>query len=508
MSRSKLNGFLHLSNGHSLNSSTGNEEEEDELFTTNLSSGGGRRTPTISGVEGISCRGGDTKGLMGGHSATGDPEETMASSSAPHTTPIKPNSVSAGGRGRGGGGGSAGDMLHYEQEQGLEGTAVSASTMENTDPNPYSSDEWEESDISESESDDCDSSDDDDPKSQVDRLIERGTLMYMEGENSNLSSDSSDLDSSDYDFDDSDSESDITDVSPLISATASPLGLSPILPRRILGTSPLALHDNRDIEIGYRKMLESNTTCLSNGLGNYDDSHAPENGDSDARIPHHEPTDMSRLLEAVVELEKSQGHEQCKDRHGGTACNGLTSSRRLNAQQHNSSNSQSDSTSIPINAIHSNPHHRHLRKCNRRKNLSFTNEEVRRIDRENQILLRKIVVAHHRNNRNSHSHHSSSSSSSSSYHGSSRPVHKPANATINRKREDEKIRRENLILLRKIQGAKPSREVIQSRPPRVRYTLGGSRPSSGIHGSCSASARTAVGSTHVTPPHARKETAL
>ncbi|XP_047485648.1 cilia- and flagella-associated protein 97-like [Penaeus chinensis] len=352
-----------------------------------------------------------------------------------------------------------------------------AEAMERVDPGPYSSDEWEESAASDTDGDHSDSSDDDDPKSQVDRLIERGALMYMDGENSNLSSetDSSDSDSS-YGCD-SDSESDITDVSPLISATASPLGLSPVLPRRTLGTSPLALHDNRDLALecreddspGHDQGYDSQPHC--NGYSNSDDS-----------------TDMTLLLKAVVELERKQqrnrrsnGHHQY---HG----------RQYHNQQYHLNQPTSPVTIHPIDA---SPHHSHLRGSHhRRKNMSFSNDEVRRIDRENQILLHKIMSAHNR----SRQHNSSNQNS--------RSVHRPANSTVTRRREDEKIRRENMILLRKIQEAKPSRDVTASRPPRHRTTHGLRPPSSlpTTPGSCGASARTAPG--HVNTPTPRKETAL
>ncbi|XP_063607770.1 cilia- and flagella-associated protein 97-like [Penaeus indicus] len=362
---------------------------------------------------------------------------------------------------------------------GQAGSASSpeAEAMERVDPGPYSSDEWEESAASDTDGDHSDSSDDDDPKSQVDRLIERGALMYMDGENSNLSSetDSSDSDSS-YGCD-SDSESDITDVSPLISATASPLGLSPVLPRRTLGTSPLALHDNRDLALecreddspGHDQGYDSQPHC--NGYSNSDDS-----------------TDMTLLLKAVVELERKQqrnrrsnGHHQY---HG----------RQCHNQQYHLNQPSSPVTIHPIDA---SPHHSHLRGSHhRRKNMSFSNDEVRRIDRENQILLHKIMSAHNR----SRQHNSSNQNS--------RSVHRPANSTVTRRREDEKIRRENMILLRKIQEAKPSRDVTASRPPRHRTTHGLRPPSSlpTTPGSCGASARTAPG--HVNTPTPRKETAL
>ena len=239
-----------------------------------------------------------------------------------------------------------------------------------SDHSPYSSDEWEDSesggDHSDTDDDHSDSSDDDDPKSQVDRLIERGTLMFMDDENSALSSESE----SDSDYDDDDSESDITDVSPLISATASPVGLSPVLPRRTLSTSPLALHP---------RPLDHHTT--EDLAVVHDNHHKQWNGLHDNNVDHTtDSTNMALLVQAVMELEKKVTKKRPKHRQ----YIGLPHS---NIGDNNSSSVQG------IHPIHDSPHHRHLiRKSSsssRRKNMSFTNEEVRRIDRDNKILLKK-----------------------------------------------------------------------------------------------------------------------
>ncbi|XP_068250059.1 cilia- and flagella-associated protein 97-like [Palaemon carinicauda] len=408
--------------------------------------------------------------------------------------------------------GPAGSASSFEAS--ANATAMEGRVDQNLIPSLYSSDEWdEESDLSsasDGEQDHSDSSDDDDPKSQVDRLIERGTLMYMDGENSNLSSEteSSDDDSSDYD--DSDSESDITDVSPLLSATASPLGLSPVLPRRTLGTSPLALHDNRDLVV----VDFSRPEISSNDQGYDSQPHC--NGSSHSNSD--DSTDMTLLLKAVVELEKKQ--RQKRSHHHQTTRSSALSNDHYNNRHHSSRSRQSTgrhynnhhhhhhhqnvqnnihhnqqiepSSPISIHPIDASPHHSHLRRAShshRRKNMSFSNDEVRRIDRDNQILLKKIMSAHTRSSRNQ----SSSTSSSSNQNSRTVHVHRPANSTVNRKREEEKIRRENMILLRKIQEAKPSKDVTASRSPRHR-TAHGVRPPSSLPatpGSIGASARTA-----------------
>lgn len=265
--------------------------------------------------------------------------------------------------------------------------------MERAEFSPYTSDEWEiDSDTS---GDHTDSSDDDDPKSQVDRLIERGTLMYMDDENSALSSE----EDSDDDYD---SESDITDVSPL----ASPLGLSPVLPRRHLATSPLALHNNRglsDFECG------PNPMCWTNPHHDFNDGQrSTENSFS-----------MDPLFRAVMELKENRNQTKFNLNH----CNsGLPP--------------QSSDHQMFIHPIRDNPHHFHLRKTDSgRKNMSFTNEQVRKIDRDNKILLKKIMAAQHRTQP------TVTSPQIAMEHG----YNKPSNSAVNRKKGEEKIRRENLV---------------------------------------------------------------
>ncbi|CAL4062973.1 unnamed protein product [Meganyctiphanes norvegica] len=317
-----------------------------------------------------------------------------------------------------------------------ESAGATNTEMDRADLNPYSSDEWEDSEISDSASDHSDSSDDDDPKSQVDRLIERGTRLYMEGTDSNVSDTDSD---SDEDDDFSDSESDITDVSPLVSGKSSPLRLSPIMARRSnTCTSPLAIHDNKNLEFDWptrqensKYHLEDNHHSSDQGYESTQPNHFSNTFNHHLHhdnLSHDDPTDMTLLLQAVMELEKTQhkSHNRQNTRNG----------------EHHNNHHNVSSPHLPLSSIHASPHTRHLgtprRTHNSRKNMSFTNDEVRRIDRENQILLQKIMTAHTASTkRNSGAQHSV-------HHRG--PVHKPSNSSVTRRREEEKIRRENMYL--------------------------------------------------------------
>ncbi|XP_046488408.1 cilia- and flagella-associated protein 97 isoform X1 [Neodiprion pinetum] len=81
---------------------------------------------------------------------------------------------------------------------------------------------------------------------------------------------------------------------------------------------------------------------------------------------------------------------------------------------------------------------RQLIRCGRR-NMSFTNEDLRKIERENQLLLRKIM-----------SHQKPQGKTVKPISGPPRT----SSSAINRKRQQKKIEEDNMMLLRRIQQAK------------------------------------------------------
>ncbi|XP_077519134.1 uncharacterized protein LOC144129098 [Amblyomma americanum] len=82
-----------------------------------------------------------------------------------------------------------------------------------------------------------------------------------------------------------------------------------------------------------------------------------------------------------------------------------------------------------------------------RKNMSFSNEEVQRIDRENQRLLKRILAQQNRPRPKF----------------DSRTPSRLAPSAINRQRQQRQIEVENLALLKRIESAKPSREIAPSQ---------------------------------------------
>ncbi|KAH0616144.1 hypothetical protein JD844_027039 [Phrynosoma platyrhinos] len=80
-----------------------------------------------------------------------------------------------------------------------------------------------------------------------------------------------------------------------------------------------------------------------------------------------------------------------------------------------------------------------------RKNYSFTNEEVRQIDRENQRLLKELTK-----------HATKPRSKSASVKKPSGPTAKMYHSAINRQREQQRIDRENLAFLKRLEAVKPT----------------------------------------------------
>ncbi|KAG8185715.1 hypothetical protein JTE90_000704 [Oedothorax gibbosus] len=85
----------------------------------------------------------------------------------------------------------------------------------------------------------------------------------------------------------------------------------------------------------------------------------------------------------------------------------------------------------------------HKAKC--RKNLSFTNEEVRKIDSDNQNLLKKIVAQQNRTKA-----------------PSAASVHIRPSSAVNRQRQQRQIELENLALLKRLETTKPSKNLSRS----------------------------------------------
>uniref|UniRef100_A0A8C9VII8 Cilia- and flagella-associated protein 97 n=1 Tax=Scleropages formosus TaxID=113540 RepID=A0A8C9VII8_SCLFO len=91
-----------------------------------------------------------------------------------------------------------------------------------------------------------------------------------------------------------------------------------------------------------------------------------------------------------------------------------------------------------------------------RKNYSFSNEEVRRIDRENQRLLRELSRPASRPKSMSGRGSGSGSVCSSSLRKPGSPPVRLYHSALNRQREQQRIERENLALLKRLESVKPT----------------------------------------------------
>ncbi|XP_034968864.2 cilia- and flagella-associated protein 97 isoform X1 [Zootoca vivipara] len=133
-----------------------------------------------------------------------------------------------------------------------------------------------------------------------------------------------------------------------------------------------------------------------------------------------------------------------------------------------------------------------------RKNYSFTNEEVRQIDRENQRLLKELTK-----------HSAKPRSKSASLKKPSGPTPKMYHSTINRQREQQRIDRENLAFLKRLEAVKPTAGMRRSEqlmdyqrqmsylssapsPRRGKSALSHHSPSRGASGASSHSASSTV----------------
>ncbi|XP_018026137.1 clumping factor A [Hyalella azteca] len=369
---------------------------------------------------------------------------------------------------------------------------------------PYLSSEndWEASDHSDTDADHSDSSDDDNPTSQVDRMIERGARLIMDGENSNLSSETDDTDDSDDDENfESDSDSDITDVSPLVSNCSSPFSFSPVLTRKTLpsATSAKPAFMRHYSHRGHEGDVEDEIEEESHKQHQYAKQEFSNDDFYGSACDPSVDSDMSLVVQALLKI----GLE--------SRSNGADYEKNKNLQELNNHNLPPLDSASKINAIQVNPHHRHLRKSSipRRKNMSFTNEEVRIINRDNSIILEKLLAVSNRSEKSPYSHA-----------GVKHSISKPSNSSINRRKQEDGIKKDNLALLRRLQDVKPSRSITcsasSSHPSRHHHH----HRSSGHHHhprqhhnslssparSCSATARqTAFPSDH---HHSPKETAL
>ncbi|KAI3353156.1 hypothetical protein L3Q82_019706, partial [Scortum barcoo] len=140
-----------------------------------------------------------------------------------------------------------------------------------------------------------------------------------------------------------------------------------------------------------------------------------------------------------------------------------------------------------------------------RKNYSFTNDEVRCIDRENQRLLREL-------SRLSPGLRSGSTAGKKTHMASNLPCMRLAHSALNRQREQQRIERENLAFLKRLESVKPTPGLKRSQQlaDYQRFTgyLGGpSYPNSGPRPVSSRAVSTTTDSANTPVPRSKKPSA-
>ncbi|XP_020786236.1 cilia- and flagella-associated protein 97 isoform X2 [Boleophthalmus pectinirostris] len=151
-------------------------------------------------------------------------------------------------------------------------------------------------------------------------------------------------------------------------------------------------------------------------------------------------------------------------------------SSHLQSPDLNHSETEDDSVeqqqSLPSSGLHSAQHHEHFSQeeddyslssgsrldshvavqftgARHRKNYSFSNDEVKRIDRENQRLLRQL-------SRCSFGSRPGSASGQRHCGTSSTPLNRLSHSALNRLREQKRIERDNIAFLKKLESVKPT----------------------------------------------------
>lgn len=216
----------------------------------------------------------------------------------------------------------------------------------------------------------------------------------------------------------SESES-ITDVTPL----HSPYMCDSPIPMRKLPRSKLTLPESSLLSNGCARADDTSSGSDSDNSGSFAGTRRKiKLAGGKVRLGKHrqqsDAVDLQLLVDAIRRLEA----HQCDQGHSSRT-------RKSGGGEGQSSSSTSSSLSKS------------------RKNMSFSNEEVQRIDRENQRLLKRILAQQNRPRPKF----------------DARSQSRLAPSAINRQRQQRQIEVENLALFKRIESAKPSREVTSSQ---------------------------------------------
>ncbi|XP_028259195.1 cilia- and flagella-associated protein 97 isoform X2 [Parambassis ranga] len=127
----------------------------------------------------------------------------------------------------------------------------------------------------------------------------------------------------------------------------------------------------------------------------------------------------------------------------------VPSSGLISTQQDEDSDQDMDEVSLSLESQLGSKMVFHCHGGRNRKNFSFTNDEVQRIDRENQRLLREL-------SRLSPGPRPGSVAGKKTHSASNCPLNRLSHSALNRQREQQRIERDNLAFIKRLESVKPT----------------------------------------------------
>ncbi|KAM8843452.1 cilia- and flagella-associated protein 97 isoform 1-T1 [Synchiropus picturatus] len=199
-------------------------------------------------------------------------------------------------------------------------------------------------------------------------------------------------------------------------------------------------------------------TKASNGLGTFnlekEEQHQTSSDNSEDSV-----TDVSPLSSPCVSPLQSedQSHKGMKDPDVEEVPqqDSAPSSSLGHIHQEDESHLDDDDSSFSSECQFQDQLLLRLPRPNTRKNFSFSNDEVRRIDRENQRLLQELCRISPRSR-------PGSAAGQRSHFGNGATYVRPSHSALNRQREQKRIERENLAFLKRLEAVKPTRGLKRS----------------------------------------------
>ncbi|XP_026216291.1 cilia- and flagella-associated protein 97 isoform X2 [Anabas testudineus] len=185
-------------------------------------------------------------------------------------------------------------------------------------------------------------------------------------------------------------------------------------------------------------------TRASTGSGDIATSHTVESEDTVTDVSPLSSPDISPL-QSVDLNDKVAAEESQQEQHKESA----PSSGLSNARYNEDSDQDVDECSLHAESQFGGKLDFHYPGGRNRKNYSFSNDEVRRIDRENQRLLREL-------SRLSPGPRPGSVARKKTNVASSSPLNRLSHSALNRQREQQRIERENLAFLKRLESVKPT----------------------------------------------------